>query len=233
MEQLKIWSAERDIILSLRQLEQFAAYESLLLSWNKRINLTAITEHNEVLVKHFLDSLLLSLAYPFHEGDSLLDVGTGAGFPAIPLKILYPWLQVTLLDSQKKRLTFLRVVSESLGQDNCCLHGRAEDLGGDNKYRERFSCVTARAVAGLPVLSEYCLPFVRVGGSFLAMKGPGAKKEVEEAECAVSVLGGKVVEVREFSLPGGNRRSVIRINKISQTPPKYPRNPSKIAKCPL
>lgn len=208
-------------------------YMEILLKWNKTMNLTAITQPEEVYVKHFLDSLLLLRAYEAPLQARVIDVGTGAGFPGIPLKIVRPDIELTLLDSLNKRVNFLQEVSDALGQDNICIHGRAEELGRDEGYREQYDVATARAVAGLPSLCEYCLPFVKVKGMFVALKGYDIEEEAGQARRAITVLGGKMISIRKFELPMENRRSIVLIQKITQTMAKYPRISAKITKDPL
>ena len=218
--------------LSPRQLEQFDCYAQLLVEWNQRMNLTAITRPEEIVEKHFVDSLLALAAADIPENGRLIDVGTGAGFPGLPLKIFRPDLELTLLDSLNKRVTFLQAVCGALGCEAQAIHARAEEAGR-GKLREDFHWATARAVAHLRELGEYCLPFVKVGGAFLALKGLEVEQELEEGSRAISLLGGKIEEVRRFRLPGGGGRSIVVIRKISQSPPKYPRPAAKIAKSPL
>ena len=219
--------------------EKLDRYAQLLVEWNQKMNLTAITEPREIVYKHFVDSLLLLKAIELPQGASLIDVGTGAGFPSMPVKIAREDLKVTLLDSLQKRLTFLQEVNIQLGLDCTFIHARAEDGGKDKKLREQFDFASARAVAHLRELAEYCLPFVRPGGIFLAMKGPEGETEQTAAANAVRMLGGKVRRVKALTLPalpdgepGGERRILV-IDKIAPTPPKYPRPSAKIAKQPL
>ena len=232
-EQLAQAAAAFDISLSEEQLEGFDTYASFLVEYNQKVNLTAITKPEEIVIKHFLDSLLLAKAYPFSQGASLADVGTGAGFPGVPVKIYRPDLKLALLDSLGKRVIFLQELSRRLGQENLCVHIRAEDAGRQADYREKFDCTTARAVASLSVLAEYCLPLTRVGGVFVALKGGDCDEELTQAAKAISLMGGKVREVQKFELPMDYRRSLIVIEKISQTPTKYPRPSAKMAKNPL
>ena len=217
-----------------KQLEQFSLYFDLLIETNKVMNLTAITEPEEVAVKHIIDSLL---AYDekIFPGKLLADVGTGAGFPGIPLKIYCPELKVVLLDSLAKRLKFLEAVIEKLGlKDISCVHLRAEDAGQNKNHREKYDLVTARAVARLSVLSEYCLPLVKVGGYFIAMKGSKFKEEIFEGNTAVGILGGEIISAEEVKLPGlDDGRAIIRIRKIKKTPAKYPRKAGLPEKQPL
>ena len=216
------------------QLQLFENYRHLLLEKNKVMNLTAIEEEEEVNYKHFLDSVLpLNLPY-FKKNAQFLDIGTGAGFPAIPMKILRPDLQMTLLDSLQKRIHFIEEVNQSLelGLERL-VHGRAEELGRNDKYRGKYDIVIARAVSRLNTLSEYALPFVKTGGYFIAMKGPKAQEEVEESKKAFETLKGKVELVKEYSLTGQEERTVIVIKKIGDTPKKYPRAGGKPKKNPL
>lgn len=216
------------------QLDQFQQYTDLLLETNKVLNLTAITDPEEVAIKHMVDSLLVYDAKTFHN-HTIADVGTGAGFPGLPLKIYDPSMRVTLIDSLQKRLNFLGTVIETLqlGQVRC-VHGRAEDAGKEVKLREKFDVAVARAVAALPVLAEYCLPLVRVGGVFYAMKGSHYQEEVDASHHAIDVLGGKIVDVRPVTLPGlTDQRAIITIAKIKPTPKQYPRKAGTASKRPL
>ena len=217
-----------------KQLEQFSMYFDLLIETNKVMNLTAITEPEEVAVKHIIDSLL-AFDEKIFPGKLLADVGTGAGFPGIPLKIYCPELKVVLLDSLTKRLKFLEAVIEQLGlQDISCVHLRAEDAGQNKDHREKYDLVTARAVARLSVLSEYCLPLVKVGGYFIAMKGSKFKEVISEGLTAVGILGGEIISAEEVKLPGlDDGRAIIRIRKIKKTPVKYPRKAGLPEKQPL
>jgi 16S rRNA (guanine(527)-N(7))-methyltransferase RsmG len=233
MNNLAMLAMPYRISLSTEMEKQFAQYRDLLLRRNSEINLTAITTDEDVNVKHFLDSLLLLTATAIPENAALLDVGTGAGFPAIPLKIARPDLHITLLDSLTKRIHFLQELSELLGQGNAFLHGRAEEYARMEDHREHYAIVTARAVANLRMLLEYCLPFVRVGGVFLAMKGAAAGEELAESAEALALLGGELEENRPYTLPDGSVRHILVIRKISQTPPQYPRKANKITKSPL
>jgi 16S rRNA (guanine(527)-N(7))-methyltransferase RsmG len=230
---LETYAAQYGIPLTPEQLRQFALYAELLLDWNTRMNLTAITKPEEIAVKHFLDSLLLLKYTEIPENESVIDVGTGAGFPGLPLKIVRPDLRLTLLDSSAKRVTFLREAAKALGLEAGAIHGRAEELGQKPGHRERYGLVTARAVAALPILCEYCLPFTSVGGVFVALKGPGIHAEAEDAKAALAKLGGKLLSIDEYELPNQNRRTIVLVQKISQTPAGYPRTHAKIAKRPL
>ena len=218
-----------DISISDEMAEKFCKYTELLLEWNEKMNLTAITAPEEIAVKHYLDSLTLLKFVDIPQNARIIDVGTGAGFPSIPLLIARKDIHITMLDGTKKRLNFIDEVVAQLGLNGETLHARAEEAGKSAKYREKFDFATARAVARLNVLSEYCLPFVREGGKFVAMKA-SVTDEIEEAQGAIRLLGGKFKEIKEFSLPDGSERRLVVIKKISQTPPKYPRASAQIAK---
>lgn len=211
--------------------KKFDIYADLLLEWNNKINLTAITDPEEVAVKHFLDSILPIKLVNVPHGALVVDIGTGAGFPGIPMKLYRPDLRITLVDSLNKRIRFLSEACAALNIEADCVHGRAEELGHDLRYREKFDIAVARAVAPLSVLTEYCLPFVKEGGYFFAMKGPN--EEIHNGENAIKVLGGEIAEVMEYSLQGGERRVLIIVKKICLTGKKYPRNSGQITKKPL
>lgn len=233
MLDLGVLAAGYGLCLSSDMLDAFEAYAVLLADWNQRMNLTAITDPGEVAIKHFLDSLLVLRALDVPQGASLIDVGTGAGFPAVPMHIARRDLCVTLLDSLQKRIGFLAALSDALGQKNELIHGRAEVCGHKPELREKFDLATARAVAALPALCEYCLPFVRPGGYFAALKGGDVKQETEAAASAITRLGGQITAIKPFVLPDSSARSIILIKKISHTPPKYPRSSVKITKTPI
>ena len=224
---------ELGIKLSKEQAEMFFDYMNLLLEWNEKINLTAITEEKEVIVKHFVDSLTIAKYIP--EGASLVDVGTGAGFPGIPLKIIRDDLKITLLDSLQKRINFLDVVIKELKLKNIeTIHARVEEFGKNSKYRESFEVATSRAVANLSTLTEYLLPLVKVGGIAVCMKGSSIEEELETSKKAINVLGGKVSNVFEFDLPKTDiKRNVVIVDKINKTPSKYPRKPGMPSKEPI
>lgn len=225
--------AEAQLSFTEEQLAQFTRYYELLVETNKVMNLTAITEPEEVAVKHMVDSLL---AYEDGmQGKTLVDVGTGAGFPGVPLKIYCPSLKVTLVDSLGKRLRFLEQVIDELGLKGIrCEHLRAEDAGRSKKHREQYEYVTARAVARLSVLSEYCLPLAKKGGQFIALKGSRFAEEIEEGEAAVKILGGKIISAEPVKLPGlDDGRAIIKIAKIKATPAQYPRKAGTPEKQPL
>ena len=225
--------AEAQLSFTEEQLAQFTRYYELLVETNKVMNLTAITEPEEVAVKHMVDSLL---AYEDGmQGKTLVDVGTGAGFPGVPLKIYCPSLRVTLVDSLGKRLRFLEQVIDELGLKGIrCEHLRAEDAGRSKKHREQYDYVTARAVARLSVLSEYCLPLAKKGGQFIALKGSRFAEEIDEGEAAVKILGGKIISAEPVKLPGlDDGRAIIKIAKIKATPAQYPRKAGTPEKQPL
>ena len=230
---LREYAAQLGIALTAVQLEQFDLYAQMLVEWNEKINLTAITAPEEIVTKHFIDSLTLLSAVTPLQGASLADVGTGAGFPSVPVHIVRPDLKVTLLDSLQKRLTFLEALSQALGQQNQCVHARAEDAGRAAPHREAYDLVTARAVANLRELAEYCLPLVKVGGRFVALKGGDVEAELAEAQQAITLLGGRLEQNLQLQLPSGDRRSLLVIEKRSQTPTKYPRPRAKMLKNPL
>ncbi|MDF7672745.1 16S rRNA (guanine(527)-N(7))-methyltransferase RsmG [Lactobacillus sp. ESL0701] len=213
--------------LSEKQIKQFKLYFTNLVTANEHVNLTRITAQEDVYLKHFFDSItpLFVFSSVFKPNATLCDVGAGAGFPSIPLKILMPQLQVTIVDSLGKRLTFLQDLVTKLDLQGVTLvHGRAEDVGQNKLYREQFDLVTARAVANMAVLSEYCLPLVKTNGYFVALKGPKAESELKDSQKAVKVLGGKVIEVKELTLPESDEeRTLILVQKLQSTPKKYPR----------
>ena len=209
-------------------------YGELLKDWNSKINLTAITDDEGIAVKHFLDCLLVTKSAEFKSGMKVIDVGTGAGFPGLVIAAAYPEVKVTLLDSTGKKLKAVQDMAEKMGVSNAeIVHMRAEDAGKSTDFREQYDFSTARAVAELRVLAEYTLPFVKKGGTFLSLKGSTALEELSAGEKAVHVLGGKIEGVDEFSLPGGDKRAIIKVKKISQTSAKYPRPSAQIAKKPL
>lgn len=232
-EMLRSGAYEYGVELDETALDRFDRYAELLCEWNTFMNLTAIKEPDEIVKKHFVDSLSLLSAVRIPEGSSLIDVGTGAGFPGIPLLIARNDLKVTLLDSTNKRLEFIRAVLESTGLSAKVVHMRAEDAGRNKEYREKFDFATARAVSNLRDLSEYCLPFVKIGGYFVPMKSAKTDEETAGAKKAISVLGGKISDIKSFELDGAGQRTVLLIKKISQTPTNYPRPSAKIAKFPI
>jgi 16S rRNA (guanine(527)-N(7))-methyltransferase RsmG len=222
-----------DIELSPKMLEQFDDYASILVEWNEKMNLTGIVEPDEIVIKHFVDSLCLLKAYNLPQNAKLIDVGTGAGFPAIPLKIARPDIDIVLLDSLNKRLNFLNEVCDRIKINSATVHARAEEAGQKNDYREKFDVATARAVASLNNLCEFCLPFVKVGGRLVLLKGYEVEEELEQAQNAIKVLGAKLEKVEKFELPDQSKRAIIVIEKIKQTEKKYPRQSAKIKKSPL
>lgn len=233
-EFMKNIAASQNFELSDKNLNDLDLYAEHLVEWNEKINLTAITAPDEIAVKHFLDSFLLLKCNDIKKGSSIIDVGTGAGFPSLPCKIIRDDLKLTLFDSLNKRINFLKeLLVSKLSLDADCIHGRAEEQGRQANFREKYDIATARAVAHLRELSEYCLPFVKVSGYFIALKGYDVEDELEEAKVAIKTLGGKIVDVKKFILPDESKRAIVIIKKISQTPTKYPRNQGKIKKQPL
>ena len=226
---------ELGITLSEEQKTQFLQYYELLVEWNSFMNLTAITEFDQVITKHFLDSLSLVKVCDVEQAGRILDVGTGAGFPGIPLKIVYPELEVVLLDSLNKRVKFLNAVIENLGLTGItAIHGRAEDIAKQKEYREGFDLVVSRAVANLSSLSEYCLPFVKTGGMFVPYKSGSVDTELSEASRAIKVLGGEYRDTVRFELPGTDiDRTLVVIEKVKETPKKYPRKAGTPSKEPI
>lgn len=233
IKKLKSLCDSKKIYLDENAGERFEIYYNLLVSWNEKMNLTAITDPEGVLIKHFYDSLLFFKVTEVKNGVQIIDVGTGAGFPGLALKIARPDIKLTLLDGLNKRLTFLEAVLKETGLDAELVHKRAEECGKDKKYRERYDFATARAVKVMPVLCEYCLPFVKAGGNFIALKGATGKEELEASKNALKLLGGKTEAVIEENLPEGDKRILINVKKISQISPKYPRDNAKISKNPL
>lgn len=226
----------KGIILNKRQMEQFSIYFRTLVEWNEKMNLTAITEENDVYLKHFYDSISAAFFFDFSNGNiQVCDVGAGAGFPSIPLKICFPNLHVTIVDSLQKRIAFLNHLAMQLNLENVAFyHDRAETFGKKNDFRESYDVVMARAVARMSVLSELCLPLCKKNGVFIAMKGQKAIDEVNDANTAIRVLGGEIVDTKSFSLPTENSdRSIIIIEKERQTPKKYPRKPGMPNKEPI
>ncbi len=216
-----------------RQGEQFQRYWELLVEWNEKMNLTAITQPEEVVEKHFLDSMTLLSWGKLRQGARVIDVGTGAGFPGIPLKIMRPDIDLTLLDGTQKRLNFLGEVCRQLHISSTRVHKRAEEAGLDKTMRERFDLAVARAVAPMNILAEYCMPLIKMKGHFIAMKGPGGSEELREADHALEVLGSGEPEVLTFTLPQAGERQLIVCQKLRFTPKGYPRHGGTIGKHPL
>ena len=213
--------------------KKFEQYYDLLIKWNEKINLTAITKPEDVAVKHFEDSLSVLKYVDIEASSKIIDIGTGAGFPGIPIKIARDDINLTLLDSLNKRLVFLQNVCNNLNISAQTLHSRAEEASKKDEYREKYDFAISRAVAQLNLLSELCLPYVKKGGCFVAMKGPDVWEELKNAENAIKVLGGKIKEVKEFNLSDNSGRTLIVIEKIKNTPEKYPRHGNKLKSSPL
>lgn len=224
-----------NIELSEKERENFTVFKRLLKEWNEKINLTAIKEDREVDIKHFLDSLSIISLELIRDNDKIIDIGTGGGFPGIPIKIVRKNTEITLLDGLNKRLKFLDIVIENLGLKKInTIHGRAEDFGKNKEYREKYDVAVSRAVAPLNILCEYCMPFVKKGGIFIAMKGPKGKDELEESFRAIELLGGEVKETIDINIPESDIiHTIIIISKVKNTKEIYPRNGGQIKKKPL
>ena len=230
-ERLHSLALQSGIELDQTALDRFDTYAELLVEWNGKMNLTAITEPEEIEVKHFLDCLMLPKYFDLGNTKTVIDVGAGAGFPSVPLLIYNPDLCLTMMDAINKRLTFLDTAIHAIGLEANLVHARAEDSGQDKNYREMFDLATARAVAPMNVLAEYCLPFVKVGGYFVALKG--SNDDTEQAKDAIATLGGEVVSNVSYKLNGTEPRSIVVVKKISQTPTQFPRKAKKISAKPL
>lgn len=233
---LLISSLEKiDLITNNEVIEKFEKYYELLIEWNNKFNLTTITDEKDVIIKHFVDSLLVVKSFDFSNIDSILDIGTGAGFPGIPLKIVYPEIKLVLIDSVNKKVTFLNEVCRQLDLNNTtCLHGRAEDYGHEAEYRESFDIVLSRAVSNLSTLSEYCMPFVKINGVFIAYKSADCNDELINAEKAIKTLGGYVKGVEYVKIPNTEiERTYIIVSKKSKVSEKYPRKAGLPSKKPL
>lgn len=236
MRQLLLDGAKQlGIELTDRQVEQFMRYKELLQEWNEKMNLTAITEDREVMTKHFLDCMTINNALDMAKQKTVIDIGTGAGFPGLVIKIAFPHLKVTLVDALKKRLTFLEEVIKELElEDIVCVHSRAEDLGKNKSYREGFDICASRAVANLAVLSEYTLPFVKINGYLIALKGQKLDEELVQGEKAVAILGGELEVVVDATVPFTDlNHKIAKIKKVRQTASKYPRKAGEPTKAPL
>ena len=231
--ELIIQAKKIDVILDEEQIQKFYKYMELLLEWNEKINLTAITNPEDIILKHFIDSL--TIEEYINKGESLVDVGTGAGFPGIPIKIYRDDINVTLVDSLNKRINFLNIVIEELKLKKIkAIHSRAEEFGKNVKYREKFDVSTSRAVANLATLSEYLIPLIKQQGKSICMKGSEIEEELNNSKMAIKVLGGKILKVDEFTLPNSDiKRNIIVIKKVENTPAKYPRKPGIPAKEPI
>lgn len=226
---------ELGICLTDKQKQQFDRFYELLVEWNGFMNLTGITEYEEVNEKHFVDSLSIIKAIDIEKVKTVIDIGTGAGFPGIPLKIAFPHLNIVLLDSLNKRINFLNTIIDELGLDDITtIHGRAEDFAKKSEYREKFDLCVSRAVANLSTLSEYCLPYVNLGGMFISYKSGEVDAEIEKSKKAIQILGGKLEKMVKFQLPGTEiGRSFVKIQKINNTAKKYPRKAGLPAKEPI
>lgn len=233
LNKLREYTHSYGIHLDDEMLSAFDKYGDSLKEWNEKINLTAIVDDDGILVKHFVDSLLLLDAVEIPKGAKLVDVGTGAGFPGVPARIARPDISLVLMDSLNKRLIFLEELCKRLNISVERVHGRAEEKGRRAEFRETFDLATARAVTDLRELAEFCLPMVKVGGTFAALKGFCVEEELEQAKRAIQLMGGQLQEVKKYTLPDGGKRAIVCIKKISQTPTKYPRPFAKIAKNPL
>ncbi|WP_374048109.1 16S rRNA (guanine(527)-N(7))-methyltransferase RsmG [Clostridium sp. MB40-C1] len=214
---------------------QFIQYKDLLKEWNEKVNLTAIKEDEEIIKKHFIDSMKIFQFHPLKNSKKIIDIGTGGGFPGIPMKIIRPDIDIVLLDSLRKRINVLDDILYKIGIDDVItMHGRAEEYGVREEHREQYDAVVSRAVANLAVLSEFCIPYVKVGGYFVAMKGPSVDEEIENAKKAVSILGGKIEGIIEVDIEGSDlNHNLVIVKKVKNTPRKYPRKAGMITKNPL
>ncbi len=235
MTHLKEIFSQMELELNDLQEEQFNKYTDLLIDYNKKVNLTSILEPSQINLKHYLDSVLPVHTGCFKDGMKIIDVGCGAGFPSVPLKIYMPSLKFTLLDSLNKRINFLNILTDELNlSEIMTVHSRAEDAGHNEEFREKYDICVARAVAPLNVLMEYCTPFVKVGGFFIALKGKDGEAELESSKKAMEILNVKLFDTLEFTLPGtDNQRKIYVFKKVAPTPKKYPRQAGKPTKSPL
>ncbi len=232
-ELLKEEAQKLGVHLNYYAIDRFDVYAERLVRWNEHVNLTAITEPDDIVIKHFIDSLYPLRFIHMEKGKKLIDVGTGGGFPGLPLLIANPELEVNFVDSIGKKLGFIKDVLRNTGLIGQATHIRAEEIGRDAEHRESYDFATARAVAPLNVLCEYCLPLVKVGGFFVSLKGSTGNEELHQARTAIKTLGGALEQFEEYTLPNGDKRTLIIIKKISQTPTKYPRKSKKIDTRPL
>ncbi|MGH4137486.1 16S rRNA (guanine(527)-N(7))-methyltransferase RsmG [Clostridium sp.] len=218
-----------------KKYEQFMKYKDLIKEWNEKVNLTAIKEDEEIIKKHFIDSMKVFKFQGLKNAKNVIDIGTGGGFPGIPMKIIKPEINIVLLDSLNKRINFLNEVISNLQLEKIkAIHGRAEDFAQDRQYREKFDVAVSRAVANLTVLSEYCLPYVKVGGYFVAMKGPAVEEEIKSSKNAIRMLGGRIEHIEKVQIEDSDLdHNLVIISKISGTPKKYPRKAGMVAKSPL
>ena len=226
---------DMNIDISKSQINQFMLYKKLIIEWNNKINLTAITDDKDIIQKHFVDSISILSKINLKEYSNIIDVGTGAGFPGLPIKIMNDDINMTLLDSLNKRVNFLNEVITNLDLKNInCVHSRAEDLGQNINYREKYDMCVSRAVAHLSVLSEYCIPFLKLGGLFISLKGPNVFEELKESKKSIEILGGKVLDINNILIPKTDiEHSIILIKKVRHTPIQYPRKAGKITKKPI
>ncbi len=221
---------ESGIFLNKIQIDKFYDYAMVLIEWNKKVNLTSIVDFKEIIVKHFLDSIIIDKFVDFKGYKKLIDIGTGAGFPSIPLKIVYNNLDITMLDCLNKRILFLKEVLNIINIKGEIIHGRAEEISHKQEYREQYDISVARAVSNISNLVEFCLPYTKIGGYFLAFKGGDILEEVEKSKGAIDILGGKIEKIYEYDLTKDYKRSLVVIKKVSQTNTRYPRKYSKILK---
>lgn len=227
------WCRNNAISLTDTQKSAFEIYAKMLVEWNEKMNLTAITAEDDIAVKHFIDSISILKYIDINPNAKLIDIGTGAGFPGIPLKIMRPDIELTLLDSLNKRLLFLDEVCKAINVTAKTIHARAEEYSQKPEYREKFDYAVSRAVANLPALCEYCIPYIKKNGLFISMKGSDGENELSLAKNAIAVLGGQADKLHTFTLPDNSTRTIITIKKITATPSKYPRRGTKISKNPL